>query len=305
MLSNTNIKTVSTTEALKMIENGATILDPITPEAHEKLHIKGSLNACVYELAFSEKVPQLIVNKETPILVYANRFDSKEAHVAAQKLHNLAYTNINIVTDGLQALREAGCEFEGSNTSLVETLVFIDGTYYTNDEHSKIEWTGRNVNNKHNGTIRLEEGHLEIKDLQIKGHFVIDMTQITDLDLSDSQYAKMLVTHLESDDFFSVKRFPKATFTINSAPRIKDATISSINHTLYGTLELCGISKDLNIPATLVQNSQNQVILEAHFDFDRTLWGVAYGSARFFSFLGMHMVFDPVTISLRVELNTI
>jgi hypothetical protein len=34
----------------------------------------------------------------------------------------------------------------------------------------------------------------------------------------------------------------------------------------------------------------------AHFDFDRTRWNVIYGSSRFFEHLGMHLVFDLISI---------
>jgi hypothetical protein len=36
----------------------------------------------------------------------------------------------------------------------------------------------------------------------------------------------------------------------------------------------------------------------AHFDFDRTLWNVLYGSEKFFEKLGMHLVNDNITMEL-------
>jgi hypothetical protein len=38
----------------------------------------------------------------------------------------------------------------------------------------------------------------------------------------------------------------------------------------------------------------------AHFDFDRTLWNVKYGSAKFFKLLGMHLVDDLVSLDLKI-----
>ena len=43
-----------------------------------------------------------------------------------------------------------------------------------------------------------------------------------------------------------------------------------------------------------------EVIIESHFDIDRTRWGITYGSARFFERLGMHLVFDLISIQLRI-----
>ena len=39
---------------------------------------------------------------------------------------------------------------------------------------------------------------------------------------------------------------------------------------------------------------------EAHFDIDRTRWKVIYGSSRFFKHLGMHLVFDLISIQCRI-----
>jgi hypothetical protein len=39
---------------------------------------------------------------------------------------------------------------------------------------------------------------------------------------------------------------------------------------------------------------------EAHFDIDRTRWGVIYGSARFFKRLGMHQVYDTISFEVRL-----
>lgn len=38
----------------------------------------------------------------------------------------------------------------------------------------------------------------------------------------------------------------------------------------------------------------------AHFEFNRTRWGVIYGSSRFFRHLGMHLVFDLISLQLRI-----
>lgn len=34
--------------------------------------------------------------------------------------------------------------------------------------------------------------------------------------------------------------------------------------------------------------------------WDRTLWGVRYGSARFYRFLGMHSVDDNISLSVML-----
>lgn len=44
------------------------------------------------------------------------------------------------------------------------------------------------------------------------------------------------------------------------------------------------------------------LLVEAHFAIDRTNWGIIYGSARFFEHLGMHQVFDEISLCLRLVL---
>lgn len=297
------IKTITPAEALDLIQNGAKFLDPITPEAFKCHHIKGAINVCVYEVAFMEKVPKLLSDKTVPIIVYANTATSHESLAAAQKLEQLGYTSTYVVQGGIKALLKAGCDSEGSDGSLDEQLIYTSGNYTAVIKSSLIEWIGRNINGKHRGTVGLKEGNLIITDNSLQGIITVDMTDIINIDLADASYAKMLIAHLSSDDFFSIKTFPEASFTIHSAQRSLDATVSSVNHTLHGNMTLCGITKPLNVPATLIQNDDTTLILEAHFDFDRTLWGISYGSARFFRFLGMHMIFDPISIEVRIELK--
>ena len=69
---------------------------------------------------------------------------------------------------------------------------------------------------------------------------------------------------------------------------------------IKGHLNLKGMKAQLDFMATITTSAEKDLLLEAHFDFDRTKWGVIYGSTRFFEHLGMHMVFDPITIQIRI-----
>lgn len=56
----------------------------------------------------------------------------------------------------------------------------------------------------------------------------------------------------------------------------------------------------LEFSATVSKTAENDFLAEAHFDIDRTKWGIIYGSARFFEYLGMHLVFDLISIQVRI-----
>jgi polyisoprenoid-binding protein YceI len=103
-----------------------------------------------------------------------------------------------------------------------------------------------------------------------------------------------------SDDFFFVKLFPKALFILAAAKPVESPTLSSPNFQVEGTLELRGVKVDTRFPATVNRREDGSVSIEAHFDIDRTRWNVLYGSSRFFEHLGMHLVYDLVTIELRI-----
>ena len=51
---------------------------------------------------------------------------------------------------------------------------------------------------------------------------------------------------------------------------------------------------------TVSLTDNNTLTLEAHFDIDRTRWNVIYGSTRFFEHLGMHKVFDLISVQIRI-----
>jgi hypothetical protein len=53
--------------------------------------------------------------------------------------------------------------------------------------------------------------------------------------------------------------------------------------------------------ATVTRTEDSGLAIEAHFDMDRTKWNIIYGSTRFFEHLGMHLVFDLISIQVRIS----
>lgn len=87
---------------------------------------------------------------------------------------------------------------------------------------------------------------------------------------------------------------------MGSAKLFEKAVLSSPNIKIKGKLELRGLKKDLSFTATVNPLADGGITAEAHFDFDRTKWKVIYGSSRFFKGLGMHLVFDLISIQMRI-----
>jgi len=165
---------------------------------------------------------------------------------------------------------------------------------------SLIEWAGRNPNVKHHGTLQLSDGLLTVKDRKVTGSFTIDMRTIRNINLEGDEWQPVLLAHLASDDFFFVDLFPTATFQIESAELVEGASLSAPNFKVEGNLTVRGASHPLTFMATLGALQDGAFSAEAHFDIDRTQWDVIYGSSRFYEHLGMHLVFDLISIQVRI-----
>jgi hypothetical protein len=224
--------------------------------------------------------------------------------VAAGKLARLGYARVSVLAGGLAAWREAGLPLEGEHGDAGEPLdpawvPLPEGEFRVDPEASSLEWFGRNKSGGHHGALRIKGGSLAIRNGLPAGRFVLDMGSITDLDLVDETWNRLLVSHLLSDDFFWVERFPEATFEIAGAKYLEREP-GRPNARVKGLLTLRGQTRDLEMDATLARLDDGAVAAAAHFDLDRTRWPVIYGSARFFRFLGYHLVDDLVTVHLRL-----
>lgn len=280
------------------------IIDILPGDVYRKRHLPGAKNACVYEVVFPQQVEAIVPDRSREIVVYGSRIVSMDAVTAAEKLARLGYQRVHVLGGGLAAWQEAGYALEGEEvdgTLDPGTRLILPGRVYAVDtDQSTLEWTGRNPNGRHFGTVKLAAGEITVRGAEISGSFTIDMRTIKNVDLEGNEWQPVLIAHLESDDFFFVKLFPTAKFTITSAELVGDPTLSSPNLEVEGILELRGFRNSLSFPATVSTLPDGRIAAEAHFDLDRTRWKVIYGSSRFFEHLGMHLVFDPITIQLRI-----
>ena len=143
---------------------------------------------------------------------------------------------------------------------------------------SQVEWTGfKKVGSKHMGHITLKDGTVDIKDGKFSGgKFVFDMKSITNEDLKDSpDYQTKLVSHLKSEDFFNVEKYPDATFEVTGVKE-KDG-----KQMISGNLTMIGKKKPIEFPAE-IKIKDGIAEGTATIEVDRTKWGLTYGSGNFF-----------------------
>jgi polyisoprenoid-binding protein YceI len=165
---------------------------------------------------------------------------------------------------------------------------------------STVAWEGTKITGKHDGTIGLSSSELYLVDNQIVGgNILINMTQITVLDLEDPDMNARLKGHLESDDFFSVASFPEAKFEMAQLVKHEDTAEGQPNYTISGNLTIKGITHGVSFPAH-VSVDDEKLTARADFDLDRTLWDVRFGSGRFFEGLGDNLIHDNFNIKLDI-----
>jgi len=229
------------------------------------------------------------------------------AAMAAGKLQRAGFASVHILAGGLEAWHAQGFELEGSESVLPQDRGYPaplqDGTYTLAADESIIEWAGRNPNTKHHGILNLSEGSLTVDAGNISGKFKIDMNSIRNLNLEGDELQPVLEAHLKSDDFFFVKLFPWAWFHLKIAHPVDEPTYTLPNYQIGGNLELRGVTAPLTFTANMDHAEDGSITADAHFDFDRTRWGIIYGSSRFFKHLGMHVVYDLISVQLKIKLH--
>lgn len=275
------------------------IIDVLTPESYAAEHVPGSVNICVYETAFVDKVRAAFPDLASVLTVYGLDHHTREAELAVAKLQSAGYTHVSVLPGGLEGWKARGGEVE--STPRENPTPATDGTFPVNTEASAIYWTGRNLFNFHTGSLRLSDGSVHIDGGHLRsGHFTIDMHSLQCADLADAGYNAMLIAHLKHSDFFLADENPVARFAITGAIPHDQATPGVPNYTIRGELTLRGVTLPLEFPAVIAQSPDGTYTAQATLEFDRTLWGAEYGSGKLFARLGQHVVNDFVQLQLKV-----
>jgi rhodanese-related sulfurtransferase len=306
MIKSNTYKELSPGELCHWAEKEKTfyLIDTLKSDHFSRIHLQHAVNACVFEVTFVDQVKSIAEDKNSEIVLYGASKKSFDAITAAEKLEQNGYKYIYVLEGGIEAWRSAGLPLEGEaidEPSDPQTLLKLeDRSYRVDTDQSIIEWRGRNSNTTHFGTVRIVSGELIAIGGVVTGLFDIDMNSITNMSLEGDDLQPVLVSHLESEDFFLTKLFPRAIFEIDNAVPVKEPFLSLPNYEIKGHLEIKGVKVQNDFMATVTTTPENELMAEAHFDIDRTKWGVIYGSTRFFEYLGMHLVFDLISFQVRI-----
>jgi rhodanese-related sulfurtransferase len=280
------------------------VVDLLPPEHFSKVHIPNAENACVFFVSFLEDLAAVVPGKLSQVVVYGSSIRSRDITIAVEKMARAGYQNILYLEGGLEEWREAGFALDGDAVNLPDdpqtTLSLNDGRYIAKSALSQVEWVGRNPSSRHMGTVDIAKGVVEILDGKISGLIEVDMNSIHNTNLEGDELQPVLEAHLRSDDFFFTQMFPTAVFDFKGANLNESGWLTAPNFHVKGQLTLRGITAPLEFDTVVSSIDDDSIALEAHFDIDRTCWDIIYGSTRFFEHLGMHKVFDLVSLQLYI-----
>lgn len=180
--------------------------------------------------------------------------------------------------------------------SVLVAIIAISSASFAQDltvnaAKSSLKWTGKKVTGEHTGFINLKEGKFTVKSNKItSGTFVIDMTTITNTDLTDAEWNQKLVGHLKSDDFFGVEKFPTSTLVITESTPFKNG-----ESTAKGKLTIKGITNPVSFVVKQDGKTYSSTLI-----VDRSLYDVRYGSGKFFENLGDKTIYDEFTLEVKI-----
>jgi len=139
---------------------------------------------------------------------------------------------------------------------------------------SKMMWEGSKVTGKHNGTINLKSGSLQVKGEElVGGSFVIDMNSIAVTDLKENQGKAKLEGHLKTGDFFETEKFPEGKFEITG---VKAQKGEGTTHIVSGNLTLKDKSVGIEIPANVKIENGTVTASAPQFTVDRSKFGITF-----------------------------
>lgn len=149
------------------------------------------------------------------------------------------------------------------------------------NEDSKILWKGSLRNGDFNeGVLDIKGGHFGMENNKIsEASFIIPVSSIINTNLPSQELKNELVDHLKGLDFFNMVVHPNITYKLISATASYPYGPSGTNYLISGELTVLGITKTMDIPAT-VNIHQNKINIKADFKINRTDFGMSYKTAN-------------------------
>lgn len=174
--------------------------------------------------------------------------------------------------------------------ALMLSAVMVSSAFAVDLDTTKsvINWEASKITGKHHGKVPMKSGNLEMKDGKVVGgKFVASIADFTVEDLS-GEWATKFITHMKSEDFFEVKKYPVATMKIKSVK----------NGKATGDLTIKGKTNEVTFD---MKESKGAYI--GTLKFDRTKFDMIYGSKDFFKNIGDKAIHNEVVLNYKLVLK--
>ncbi|MFV7235994.1 YceI family protein [Flavobacterium sp. ZB4R12] len=174
---------------------------------------------------------------------------------------------------------------------VLSTLSVTAQTKKVDASKSTVNWVGKKVTGKHEGTVNLKDGKLIFKGKKLAGGtFNVDMASLTATDLS-GEYQGKLNGHLKSEDFFGTEKFPTATLIFKKVVA-KTANV----YTVTGDLTIKGKTNPITFDLATTKDTA-----ATSLKIDRTKYDIKYGSGSFFDNLGDKAISDEFDLAVALK----
>jgi len=175
----------------------------------------------------------------------------------------------------------------------VEVTKITGETYAINNNESSANWSGTKIGTNHTGGIGIGGGtfSLDREAKIISGSITFDTTKITVTDI-EGEAATSLREHLEGEDFFDIVNHPTAQFTVTNHD-VAEGLIT-------GDLTIRDTTESIDVPVTIVSEGDT-VKISGEASVDRTVYGMKFGSIKFFPDIADAAVSDTFTLSFDIE----
>lgn len=188
-----------------------------------------------------------------------------------------------------------------SKTILLALIAFLPAfsqqKLVLNSAESTINWKGKMwmSTDSHEGIIHFSSGNITMDKTGkiLSANFEINMNTIKTLDARPDKDG--LAEHLKSEDFFAVKRFPKAYFVTT---KIEKSTVPN-NYNVQGNLTIKGVIKQVSFAMKMIPMPTNTKAT-AELTLYRSWWGINYKAPDFFSTLKNDLIAEEVPIKLNL-----
>ena len=179
------------------------------------------------------------------------------------------------------------------------TFIYVD-TCKAYTKTSQLVWRAEKVNAKQFGNVKIESDELRnnYDGRFVDENFIINMSSITNLDIESNQYKAMLVDYLKSRRFLDFYKYPKAIFKL-----ISSSPLENNKFNLLEQLNIKGNIGPINIPIDLKYQDNGNIIASEVCRFDRTKFGLVYGSNSFFNNLRDEAISSIINLEFEIVLE--